>query len=117
MLILLADVLTLMYVFAPRESTRDVITVQCYVLVCMALIVMLVRVWNFKYYLLHPVVGIWGDADTVQGAVHLGLSFAAGVGGVIFMMFTGVVVSQGDTNTGVGLAIGTTIVFLLASLF
>lgn len=105
------------FVLTSYIDKRSIILGQELFMISAAVVFALVRIWNFKYNLLHPVISLWGDhVGSVCGKTMFALAIFCGFGGVSMMMATVFEIAVYDFNASLGLTVGTCCMFIITSL-
>lgn len=105
------------FVLTSYIDKRSIILGQELFMISAAVVFALVRIWNFKYNLLHPVISLWGDhVGNFCGKAMFALAIFCGFGGVSMMMATVFEIAVYDFNASLGLTVGTCCMFIITSL-
>lgn len=82
-----------------------------------ALVFSAIRIWAFKYHLLHPVLALWRRVETdATDRLFFGLFIFFSILAIIMMMVGAIFLTSEECTVGIGLTIDTCLTFIFASL-
>jgi hypothetical protein len=120
-LCLIANAFTVLFVLGGMETDtyiNKIIVCDAIFLMGFALLISIVRIWMFKYLMLQPIIALWRQfaGQTLDKWMFFFFCFF-GFCAIILMVAVVSVLTTGNINTGVGLALLDCCLYLLALTF
>lgn len=120
-LIMIANNLVLLFLIEDfdTDKAKQIVKIDCYFLIAYGLIMLLVRIWNDKFYMLEPILNNW-KTEKPKFAVNKWLFFFAlvfGIAGVGTMTATVGTFGAEKYIVGIILTVVTYVLFIFTSLF
>ena len=114
-IILTINIFVLLGLLKDEDST--LVLVECSIMAVIALVFAAIRIWAFKYHLLHPVLALWRRAESDStDRLFFGLFIFFSILAIIMMMIGAIFLTSEKYTAGIGLTIGTCLTFIFASL-
>lgn len=118
---LIVNALAILFALGSIEENsyiNRIISIDCMFLMAFALLIMLVRIWIFKYNMLQPIIGLWrqlygAPIDRWMFFFSIGFGFAA----VVLMVVVSTILAANNRSLGIGLTCLDCILYMLALVF